>query len=226
MGIGIAALRLYCDLAQEGVLKAGQSVCDVGSQDMVPEDFNLDEVFEVFGKNFRPHGSSRHFMEDLGFIYDCIDIDGRHGAHALDLNQACGLDIGKIFDIVTNHGTTEHVFDQANCFRFIHELTKPGGVMIHILPIRGVVSNGEEVGYGGHGLYCYATGFFNDIAAANGYETLKNYVHVDNAGALTVVAMRRITSAGFVKPIQGIYGEQFKVYRRTKAAESAGSAGG
>jgi hypothetical protein len=47
----------------------------------------------------------------------------------VDLNGPVYL--GRRFDYVVNNGTSEHIFDQANIFRLIHDATKLGGVMIH-----------------------------------------------------------------------------------------------
>jgi hypothetical protein len=67
------------------------------------------------------------------------------------------------FDCVINNGTSEHIFDQANVFRVIHDHTRPGGTMIHFTPCLGWIN---------HGLYNIQPGFFFDLAAANGYEVL------------------------------------------------------
>jgi len=209
VGIGPAALSLYVDLAEHDLLHVG-SICELGSQDLVPEGFDIYRIARLLwglGHEFRPlpSGSSRALMEALGFYYDCIDKDGRHGALTLDLNSAIAADVGLEFDLVTNHGTTEHVFDQANCFRLMHYLTRPGGLMIHIVPRRGLYQGGSECGYGAHGLYLYATGFFADLAHANGYEVVRDYEWSDNAGGLSVAVLRRMTSAPFRVPLQAMY---------------------
>jgi SAM-dependent methyltransferase len=74
-----------------------------------------------------------------------------------DLNLP--FDLGTRFDVCINNGTTEHVFNQANCYKAIHDHTAPGGVMIHWTPCLGWVD---------HGLYNVQPGFFYDLATANG----------------------------------------------------------
>lgn len=203
MGIGPIALTLYRQLAEDGVLKPGQSVMEFGSQDLyvskcVPMVW---ELFEIMGVE-RPASlepSSKAMMERLGFKYECIDADGRHGAHRIDLNER--LEYASIYDVVTNHGTTEHVFDQANCFRAMHDLCKPGGVMIHCVPMRG---------YAEHCFYCYQPGLFDELAKANEYEILEKAIVFDegsDAGGkqgnlLLSVVMRRRISAPFRVPFQ------------------------
>jgi SAM-dependent methyltransferase len=87
-----------------------------------------------------------------------IDFDGTEIAHKLDLNQP--IDIGQRFDIVHNAGTLEHVFDIAQAFRNMHNLTRPGGVMIHHAPF---------VGWVDHGFYALQPTLFWDLAEANNY---------------------------------------------------------
>ena len=90
-----------------------------------------------------------------------IDLNGTEAAWRHDLNQP--LPISETFDVVTNFGTSEHVFDQAQLFRSMHELTRPGGFMLHALPHQG----GPD-----HGFYNYHPTFFHDLAAANGYRVV------------------------------------------------------
>jgi hypothetical protein len=36
--------------------------------------------------------------------------------------------------LTTNHDTSEHILDQRNTFKVIHDFTAPGGLMLHALP--------------------------------------------------------------------------------------------
>ena len=89
MGVGPVALELYHDLARRGLLHGGQSLCDIGSQDLVPEAFQFHTLFDAFK---RPSQSApktvRELMQAVDIFYDCIDLDGEHGAHIVDLNYA------------------------------------------------------------------------------------------------------------------------------------------
>ncbi|MBA57739.1 MAG: hypothetical protein CMQ40_01060 [Gammaproteobacteria bacterium] len=49
---------------------------------------------------------------------------------------------GQLFDVVTNFGTSEHIFNTGEAFRTIHRLTKPGGLMIHVTPTYGSYYHG------------------------------------------------------------------------------------
>ena len=147
-----------------------------------------------------------------------IDFDGTATARKLDLNQP--IDLGQRFDIVHNAGTLEHVFDIAQAFRNMHNLTKPGGVMIHHAPF---------VGWVDHGFYAMQPTLFWDLAEANGYHVAAMiYAEVDpprleslpsreailemaKAGRigrnanLAAVLQRPHTEAPFRIPIQGYY---------------------
>ncbi len=90
--------------------------------------------------------------------YNAIDLHGTEAAWRHDLNLP--LPIAETFDVVTNFGTSEHVFDQAQLFRSIHALVRPGGLMLHALPHQG----GPD-----HGFFNYHPTFFHDLAAANSY---------------------------------------------------------
>ena len=106
--------------------------------------------------------STRELWQWLGFNYASIDVDGSPGAIPLDLNFAeTPIDmIGKA-SLVTNCGTTEHIANQVNAFKVIHELTAVDGIMVHNLPAQGYLV---------HGLINYNPKFFWALSAANGYK--------------------------------------------------------
>lgn len=90
-----------------------------------------------------------------------IDFHGTAIARKIDLNQA--VDLGEQFDFVFNTGTAEHVFNVFQFFKTTHEVTRPGGLMLHTMPFRGWLE---------HGFYSFNPTFFWDLAAVNGYTML------------------------------------------------------
>lgn len=146
-----------------------------------------------------------------------------------------------IFDLVTNNGTGEHIFNQASVFEWAHALCKPGGMMLHVLP---------WTGYLNHGFFSYHPVLFRDLAGANDYEivalyagerngTLKKldesgYHHPrphkepltvvenvirgfgDRANVFVVALMRKKTDSPFVYPTQGKYEADFETYQAAK----------
>ena len=67
------------------------------------------------------------------------------------------------YRLVTNYGTTEHVANQLNAFKIIHDLTAVGGLMVHSVPAQGMFC---------HGLVNYNPKFFWMLARSNGYKWL------------------------------------------------------
>lgn len=93
--------------------------------------------------------------------YAAVDYGGTAIAQKLDLNVPLP-DIGR-FDIVIDFGTGEHIFDIKTFFQNVHDVTAPGGVIIHGLPWQGFVD---------HGFYNFQPTLFFDMAAANDYRVL------------------------------------------------------
>lgn len=87
-----------------------------------------------------------------------VEYGGSSEAIKADLNEP--ISIGKKFDVSINCGTSEHVFNQYQFFKSMHEHTSPGGVMIHWTPTFGFVN---------HGFYNCHPGLFADLAYANKY---------------------------------------------------------
>ncbi len=111
--------------------------------------------------------STADFYRAIGFTaYRTIDVNSRYGSLVMDLNRDIASHYGfrETFDLVTNNGTGEHVFNQAAVFSNAHALCKVGGVMLHVLPF---------VNYLNHGFFSFNPILFHDIAAANGYEILR-----------------------------------------------------
>ena len=179
------------------------SVIELGSQTLTFRMKERDHVDTV-----------QAFYKELGFVsYDAVDFDGR-GTIEFDLNEP--MPVSRTFDLVTNNGTGEHIFNQAAVFKTCHDLCKQGGVMVHILP---------WINWRNHGFYNFNPILFKDLAAANGYEILKMYAG-DRGGNIThpevtfkedkkpdpidknimLVSILRKTGAGsFCYPIQGKY---------------------
>ena len=96
------------------------------------------------------------------FFYRCVDLFEGEMVLTADLNKYIVTDEWKNrFDVVTNFGTSEHIADQINCFRAVHDFTRVAGLMVHNVPF---------CGYYNHGLFNYHPAFFILLADANGYE--------------------------------------------------------
>ena len=174
MGLGIAAIKLYLELYQRGILTNVQSVMDMGSQELHLTKVRFDELVRAAGiSNYDDSGfselekwpesrgtSARNFYRLLGIDeYQCIDLSGAYNAIRHDLNLPfTDTSLYGRFDMVTDQGTNEHVFNIAETYQTMHRLCKAGGIL--------VVS---QAVYGGNGFHNFDLSFFETMAAANNY---------------------------------------------------------
>lgn len=104
---------------------------------------------------------SRDVLTALGARYESVDLTEAATIRG-DLNTyRVPADLRNSFDLVGNFGTTEHVFNQANCFEVIHDFAKVGGHMVHFVPMTGCIF---------HCLYKYDPKYFILLARENDYE--------------------------------------------------------
>src|SRR5215467_10326298 len=147
MAIGAIHLAWMRRLADQGQFHDLHSVIDLGPQDVQLERHILDEgighlgsrdrvqklldKIYVNGRVARDSQPPFYSLFSLG-PYASIDAVDERATYRLDLN----LPVKSLpeFDVVTNFGTTEHVFNIGEAFRTIHNLTKPGGVSLHCVP--------------------------------------------------------------------------------------------
>jgi len=115
-------------LEQRQLLPSQTNMVELGNQ-------IIDErIRREFGISTGPVAKS--YFLSLGFKHTSIDINGLDGALPINLGQK--IQDPKLlgqFDILTNHGTTEHVeSDQYICWQNVHELLKPRGLIISFVP--------------------------------------------------------------------------------------------
>src|SRR6516162_2103869 len=130
MGLGPPVLALYRQLKGLGVFDGITDVMELGAQNVwCPQSELVKALFKAFGKpepsaamlnrfaNWK--GSGLELYTALGFNYRCVDFDPCPPEH-----------VGK-YGFVTNHATSEHILNQYNVFKVMHDSTKPGGYMLH-----------------------------------------------------------------------------------------------
>jgi SAM-dependent methyltransferase len=222
MGYGPFFIRDIIALKRRGLLDGCRRVVEIGRQqinDRLIVSPELDEAVALFGgtkPELTPVGAmhvvpasppGRLLWSALGLQSKSVDIDG--GDIRLDLNK------GRVpwryrgaFDLAINAGTTEHVANQGNAFAAIHDLMRPGGLMVHQLPAYGNIE---------HGFFGYHPKFFHRLAEANDYELteltltpqrefdLPEYLCGEGlpprvVGAGLTVVMRRKNGRKFVMP--------------------------
>lgn len=177
MGLGPAAVKLYLELQQQGIFKNIKSVMDLGSQELHLKKLHFEELINASGivgykeEVFKhlanwpgePRVSAKLFYELLGVKkYSSIDLNGAYGAVKHDLNLPFQEQIAcEQYDLVTDHGANEHVFNIAQAYRTMHRLCKKQGFMIIAQAV-----------YKGNGYYLFDASFFEGLAAANNYRVV------------------------------------------------------
>lgn len=178
MGLTLTILDELLRLKYEGALDHVRRVVDIGAQqltdDLLAADWRLNELYRLFGRprvdlgrpvgreNFTDRApSAAAFWRSLGMEYTAIDYAAGADVVVLDLNR------GRVpwrlrgrFDLVINAGTTEHVVNQGCAFKIIHDLARPGALMIHEVPAAGLMP---------HGLINYDLKFFWHLCRENSY---------------------------------------------------------
>src|SRR5688572_9412418 len=131
--------------------------------------------------------SAKRYFQTLGVDHLSIDTNEKDGALAYDL----GAELPSLgeFDIVTNYGTSEHIPDQYQVFRNIHELTRVGGMMVHCIPY--------FPDWPDHGLHGYSKDFLWRLAQANEYRVhedklIMRHLKVDHERLLVSGVLEKI----------------------------------
>src|SRR3984957_12567491 len=175
MAYGPVFLRHIIALKQRGHLDGCRRVVEIGRQqinDRLIASPVLDEAIALFGGT-RPEltpvrgprippgsPSGRLLWSAFGIQSKSVDIDG--GDIRIDLNKGyVPWRYRGAFDFAVNAGTTEHVANQGNAFAAIHDLVRPGGLMVHQVPAYGNID---------HGFFGYQPKFFHRLSKANDYE--------------------------------------------------------
>lgn len=111
---------------------------------------------------------SKEWYTSKGAKHTSIDLNGLDGALKLDLDKPLPESMNSKYDLVTNHGTTEHVDNQYQVFKNIHNACRNGGLMVHAVPLR------EH--WDKHCRWYYMEEFFYDLAKACNYRIINIHV--------------------------------------------------
>jgi len=207
MGLRREFLEDLLTLKRLGALDRARRVIEIGAQQLgdsfLASTDLLDRTYQIFGRPRVELGSpsggdfastappSKPFWTSIGFDYATIDYDGHRDSIPLDLNtDRVPEKLRQQFDLVVNTGTTEHVANQAQAFRIIHDLTRIGGVMFHEVP----------AGSWNHGLINYTPKFFLLLHKLNDYEQV--YMQERTDGDMFIrVALRKRLNREFATPL-------------------------
>lgn len=138
-------------LEREGRELKGSSMAELGNQFIKFSSFHL----------------SKNYFISRGVDHISYDWNGKDDSVMLDLGSSPKQSF-PTYDIVTNFGTSEHVYNQYWCFYHIHQLCKVGGIMIHSIPFKN--------SWPTHCPFYYEPICFELLAESCGYEILHNRI--------------------------------------------------
>ena len=196
----------YGDVSLKDLIKTINNYSDSKDKEVLCK--KLNEIISLAEKGTDP----RTFTFDVAkFFYKAIfdykeymAIDFHGTAHSIkfDLNNEYKDD--KKYDVVTNIGTSEHIFNQLAVFKTIHNSVTAGGFIIHQLPGQG---------YYDHGFYNYQPTFFFDLAQANNYFMIGFWMYDNNKKQLINVHNRENYVKLFVRETHLTYYENIVIYK-------------
>ena len=142
------------------IMSQSKSIVELGASDLMPA---AQDLLTNKNSNFKiKKDSTRDMYAKLGPTnYTAFDINDDPRTRKENLSTVLSLD--ETWDIVTNFGTSEHIFNQFAVMKNCHDFAKVGGVILHVVPM----SSGMN-----HGFYNYHPRFFMSLALANDYEIL------------------------------------------------------
>jgi len=158
--IGLIRVALV-DVNEDRPEWRGIKMGELGNQKILSKGPNGKEI---------NRGPAKEIFSEKGVEHISFDMNGKDGALALDLCQPIPEEWIGYFDIVTNYGTTEHVENQYQVWKNIHDLVRVGGAIVSSIP---------HVGYWKkHCPYHYSPSFPSILANANGYEVSYEEIQV------------------------------------------------
>ncbi len=238
MGINLEYATLLARLKAQNNITLGGTCCEFGAQDISADPVALAAQLKRCGINhaFPSIDSAAMLYSVFNYsTYTCIDATAEHKALVFDLNKNLREHYGfkETYDLVTDIGTFEHVFNIATAFENAHDLCAVGGTMIHVLP-----SNCNT----NHGYYTIQPRLIADIVDANAYEIidflftvdykpvlyaydLQNYKAYDDRDIMFYVVLRKTMDKPFQYPFDSIFTEKNTLsdYKRISLIQSFSS---
>ena len=128
----------------------------------VKPDFDDSEIANGLPVNSFGVSYTYEMWRRCDLDYLSYDITEEPFSRVFDLNfHTVPAEDRQTATILTNIGTTEHIANQLNAFRTIHDLLKIGGVAIHSVPFTGMLN---------HCLINYHPKFFFSLVVNNRYK--------------------------------------------------------
>jgi len=154
-------------------------------------------LFPIVGESMLEYGNKQTagisykswLTENYGIRHVSVDWNGKDGALPLDLRKP--LDLG-LFDMCTNFGTTEHISEQYQPWKSLHDHCAVDGVVVCATPIPG--------DWCWHGNHYPTEEFYIQFAERNGYEVEILKVGQEAPRRCFYVRMLKVESMEFTMP--------------------------
>jgi len=220
-------LNIAVELKKTGVFKSVNNIIDMGTKTLRIHYDELEYLFNQanikfnsnkfkFLKNF-PKGkrkSTKLFWEELGIKnYNCLDINKEKDSIYCDLNVPFNdkKHIGK-YDLVTDFGNNEHVFNVGEAYKTMYKLCKKNG-FIWIF---------QQV-YNGNGFFHFDISFFEGFSLANKLNTIyaayivliddyEQFLIPANKNLLDVIDLNKVKSIDITYVFRKTSNQEFKYY--------------
>jgi hypothetical protein len=178
MAINALQVAWLSRLAMRGIIRKGDSIIEFGPQDLLctrraveihshlnPAWSKLDEIYD----GEKPRLIKPAAFYELFGISKYKSVDGHDPRADWHWNLNEPFRVLERFDIATDFGTFEHVFNIAAAFSSIHEVLRAGGVALHVLPAFADID---------HGFFNIHPTTYFDLAEANSY-VIEDLCYVD-----------------------------------------------
>lgn len=136
----------------------------------LPKDFDTKNKIPAWkGTMWDRNTNSQAVLTMLGaervFVTDVSDYENPD--FLMDFNKPADASQHKLYDVVLDVGTLEHIFDVPTALENMIRMTKVGGQIILILPASGSID---------HGFYSFSPTLLHDYFRVNGFENFSCYL--------------------------------------------------
>ncbi len=188
-------------LYQKGIFKNKKSLLDLGPQDLTTNknylikilshrfsDKKLKEILShIYNEEGKPKKNFQlHFYSLWGIQkYYSLDYNDSRADYQYDLNQLHDFNIS--FDIITNFGTSEHIFNIGLFYENLHNLLNVNGIALNITPTYADIN---------HGFYNIHPNLYSQLMKTNNY-LQHSFVYLDNYVGKNALLAKTLDSYNF-----------------------------
>lgn len=131
-----------------------------------------DQILNNHQNFFNGIKTAKEYYTKNGYQHTSFDWNGQNGAIPVDLTTITDEYKDK-YDLITDHGTSEHVHNQYNLFKNLHNWGKVGCIYVHCVPLEGEEHKSYlNYEFPPHGDYEYSSKFWEELSWENNYELI------------------------------------------------------